>query len=69
MENQENIEEIEPEDIKYTIKLNIERNKNDGDGIAQVLEKISDDKKYKISISYKAENQLIDYIIIEESET
>ena len=37
--------------------------------MAQVLEKISDDKKYKISISYKAENQLIDYIIIEESET
>lgn len=69
MENQENVEEIKPEDIKYTIKLNIERNNNNGDGMAQVLEKISDDKKYKISISYKAENQLIDYIIIEESET
>ena len=26
MENQENVEEIKPEDIKYTIKLNIERN-------------------------------------------
>ena len=67
-ENQENTEEMRPEDIKYTIKLNIERNNTDEDGMTQVLEKISDNKKYKISISYKEENQLIDYIVIEEAE-
>lgn len=68
VENQEDIENMKPEDIKYIFKLNIERNKTDQDGMAQVLEKISDDKKYKISISYKEENQLINYIIIEEAE-
>ena len=69
VDDQENTDEIDEEDIKYIIKLNIERDNTDEDAIAQVLEKISDDKKYKISISYKEENQLIDYILIEEAET
>ena len=68
-ENQENIEQMRPEDIKYIIKLNIERNKTDEDGMRQVLEKIFDDKKYKISISYKEENQLISNITIEDAES
>ena len=61
-------EEINPNDIKYSIKLNIERNKTDEEGINQVLEKISDSKKYKVSINYKELNQLIDYITINEVE-
>ena len=54
--------------IRYNIKLNIERNKKDEEGIKQVLAKIKDKKKYKVSISYKGENQLIDSITIEEIE-
>lgn len=65
-ENQENIEEMKPEDVRYNIKLNIERNKTDENGINQALEKIKDDKKYKVSISYKEENKIIKDIVIEE---
>ena len=67
-DNQENIEEIDENELKYNIKLNIERNKKDEDGVKKVLEKINDEKKYKVSISYKDENQIIDYIMIEEAE-
>lgn len=66
--NQENTEEIKPEDIKYSIKLNIERNKVNEEGINQVLEKINDKKKYKVAIFYNNQNQLIDYITIDEVE-
>lgn len=67
-DNQENVDEIDEEELKYDIKLNIARNQKNEDGINKVLGKISDEKKYKISISYKDENQLIDYIIIQETE-
>ena len=67
-DNQENIEEIDEDELKYNIRLNIERNKKDEDGVKKVLEKINDEKKYKVSISYKDENQIIDYIMIEEAE-
>ena len=67
-DNQENIEEIDENELKYNIKLNIERNKKDEDGVKKVLEKINDEKKYKVSISYKDENQIIDYIMIEKAE-
>ena len=67
-EGQENTEEMDPEDVKYVIKLNIERNSTNEDGMNQVLDMISDEKKYQISISYKEENKLIDYITIKEVE-
>lgn len=66
-ENQENINEMSEDELKYIIKLNIEKDKKDEEGIKQVLAKIKDKKKYKISISYKEKNQLIDNIIIEEA--
>ena len=65
-ENQENTDEMDESEKRYNIKLSIERNKKDENGIKQVLKKINDDKKYKISITYKEENKLIDYIMIEE---
>ena len=63
---QENAGEIKPEDIKYSIRLNIERNKTNEEGINQVLEKINDKKKYKVAIIYNQQNQLIEYITIDE---
>ena len=67
-DNQENVDEIDEDKLKYVIRLNIERNKKDEEGIQKVLEKIKDEKKYKVSISYKDQNQLIDYIVIEDVE-
>ena len=67
-ENQEDISKLKEDEIKYIIRLNIERNKKDENGKNKVLEKISDNKKYKVTITYKGENQLIDYIMIEEPE-
>lgn len=58
----------DPTKMKYSFKINIERNKSDEDGAKQIIEKISDKKKYKISIFYKEQNKLIDYITIEEVE-
>lgn len=65
-EDQENVNEIDEDKLRYNIKLNIERNKKDENGIKKVLEKINDQKKYNVSISYKEENQLIQSIMIEE---
>ena len=65
-DGQENVDQIDEDKLKYVIRLNIERNKKDEEGIKKVLEKIKDEKKYKISISYKDQNQLIDYIVIED---
>ena len=48
------------------VDLTIERNKKNEDGINEVLAKIKDQKKYNVSIYYKEQNQLIDYITIEE---
>lgn len=65
-DGQENVDQIDEDKLKYVIRLNIERNKKDEEGIKKVLDKIKDEKKYKISISYKDQNQLIDYIVIED---
>lgn len=57
---------VRPEDVKYIFKLNIEKDKaNETEG-NKVIEKIKDNKKYKVSITYKESNGLIDYITIEE---
>ena len=52
--------------IKYNFKLNIEQNKQNEEAISKILEKMNERKKYKVSISYKQENGLIDYITINE---
>lgn len=67
-EIEENTNNIKPEDVKYNIKLNIEKNKTNEDAINEVLEKIDKRKKYKVLISYKEQNGLIDYISIDEVE-
>ena len=54
------------EDIKETIKLIIEKDKENLDLANQVLEKIEDRKKYKVEITYKDSNGIIDYITIDE---
>ena len=59
-------EETNPDKIKYNFKLKIERNKIDEAGANQVLEKIKEKNKYKVSIFYKEQNKLIDYITIED---
>ena len=56
----------DPTKIQYSIKLKIEKNKVDENGANQILEKISDKKKYKVSIYYKEQNKMIDYITIDE---
>ena len=59
VENQESL-------AKESIRLNIEKDKENTELINQVLEKIEDNKKYKVSIFYKGNNQIIDYITINE---
>ena len=54
-------------EIKYSIKLKIEKGKTNEDGTNQILAKISDKKKYKVSIFYKEQNNMIDYITIDEA--
>ena len=70
VEGQENIEtpEVEEseEDKKLDLKLIIERDSYNEEGVNQILEKISNNKKYKVLITYKEENGLIDYITITE---
>ena len=57
---------VRPEDVKYIFKLNIEKDKaNETEG-NKVVEKLKDNKIYKVSITYKESNGLIDYITIEE---
>ena len=68
IEGEQDMENVDPEDIKYNIKLVVERNKTNQDAINQVLEKINDQKRYKVIISYKEQNGLIDYITISEVE-
>lgn len=51
---------------KINIKLNIEKDITNEDGINKVLEKINTSKKYKVSIKYNEGNGLIDYIAITE---
>ena len=65
LETEENTNN-DPSKIKYSFRLNIERNKQNQDGANQILEKIFEKKKYKVSIFYKEQNKLIDYITIED---
>lgn len=66
-QNSGNTTTTDPEKIKYSIKLKIEKGKTDEDGTNQILAKISDKKKYKVSIFYKEQNNMIDYITIDEA--
>lgn len=54
------------ENNKINIRLNIEKDKIDEEGINKVLEKINTSRKYKVSIKYNDTNGLIDYITITE---
>jgi len=54
------------ENKKINIKLNIEKDSSKEDAINQVVEKIDKDTKYKVMISYKETNGIIDYITITE---
>ena len=62
----ENTDQNEEEQPKETIKLIIEKDKENVDLVNQVLEKIEDGKKYKVAITYKDSNGMIDYITIDE---
>lgn len=53
-------------DVKETIRLNIEKDKENSSLIEPIKEKIEDRQKYKVSIFYKELNNMIDYIIISE---
>ena len=52
--------------IKYSIKLAIEKDKTDEDGVKQISGKIKDRAKYKVSITYNETNNLINTITIDE---
>ena len=66
MANYEITSNEEQENVSHTIKLIVEKDKVNEEAISQILDKINDDKKYKVSIVYKSDNGLIDYIIINE---
>ena len=67
IEEQQPEGEIQPsEEEKVNIKLKIEKDVLNEDMANQILEKIDDSKKYKVSIIYKEENGLIEYITITE---
>lgn len=66
IDDPENSEQTDPDEVRYNFKLIIERNKKDEESINQIIEKIEEDKKYKVSIFYKEQNKLIDYITIED---
>ena len=66
-QNSGNTTTTDPEKIKYSIKLKIEKGKTSEDGTNQILAKISDKKKYKVSIFYKEQNNMNDYRTIDES--
>lgn len=69
IETQENGEANLEDDIvddKLNIKLDIEKDIYNEDAANKILEKISETKKYKVSIHYKENNGLIDYITITE---
>lgn len=65
-EQQTEVENQLADGEKVNIKLKIEKDVLNEDIANQILEKIDDSKKYKVSILYKEDNGLIDYIIITE---
>lgn len=64
--SREESEEVINEDKKYIIQLKIEKDVTNEDAVSEILDKISEQKKYKVNISYKDDNGLIEYITIEE---
>ena len=62
----DNSNQNEQEKTKETIKLIIEKDIENIDLAKQVLEKIEDQKKYKVQITYKDSNGIIDFITIDE---
>lgn len=54
------------EKIKLNVKLIIEKDKVNEESINKLLEKMNNSSKYKVSIFYKQENGIIDYITITE---
>ena len=62
----ENSENVSVENEKLNVKIKIEKDKTDEEGINKILEKISSNKKYKVTITYNDENGLIEYINIVE---
>lgn len=58
---------LNEENDKMSVKLMIEKDKTDENGINKILERINSSKKYSISIEYNNENGLIDYIKIDEN--
>lgn len=62
----ENSNEIEAENDKINLKITIQKDKTNEEAINEILEKISSNKKYKVSINYKEANGLIEYINITE---
>jgi len=61
-----NTETEDESNAKKVISLYIEKDKTNEDSITKVLEEIDNSNKYKVSIFYKEENGLIDYITITE---
>ena len=56
----------EEDDAKVNINVFVKKDSTKDESITQVLEKINDNKKYKVSISYNEENGLIENITIAE---
>ena len=59
---------VKPEDLKYTFKLNIEKDKENVQEIEKVLENIKEKGEYTVTISYNESNGLISHILIKENE-
>ncbi len=67
-ENTETSGNVKPEDLKYTFKLNIEKDKENVQEIEKVLENIKEKGEYTVTISYNESNGLISHILIKENE-
>ena len=53
-------------ETKQKIQLNIEKGIVNEESVNQVLEQIKDESKYKVQVSYKQDNGMIEYVTIEE---
>ena len=62
----DNLGDTTSEDDKINIRLNIEKDQINEQGINEVLEKIDTSKKYNVTINYQESNGLIEYISIIE---
>lgn len=66
LENYEVSLNNDQENLNYNVKLIIKKDQINENAINDILNNISDDKKYNISIVYKTDNGLIDFITITE---